>query len=155
MVMAKETVNLGAGIPRATINGLPSRRPNNFIVGVVDLKKELARAVSELNSSGLAHDSIFVLSGEEGAEAIRHRGEQAGAPGVLKWISNRLDEFAGGELDSVQRHAEAAERGSYIIGVQLPNGSAQHRDGVRNLLKRYGGYDIILVECNSISSLDA
>jgi hypothetical protein len=31
----------------------------------------------------------------------------------------------------------------------------RQRDAVRDLLKRHGGYDIILLERNSISSLDA
>ncbi len=155
MVMAKQAINLGNFIQGATINGLPPRRPNNFMVGVIDNKQELAGAVSVLYSSGIAQGSVFVLFGEQGAEVIRHRGESAGTHTIFKWIAKRLGEFAGGELGPIQRHAEAAERGSYIVGVQLSTSSARQRDAVRDLLKRHGGYDIILLERNSISSLDA
>jgi hypothetical protein len=155
MVIEHEVTNFGNVIQGATINELPQRRPDNFIVGVIDNEQELVGAVSAVNSSGLTQGSVFVLFGEPGAEALRHRGEHTGTQRLFKWISNRLGELAGGELDSIQRHAEAAERGSYITGVQLSNSSAQQRDAVRDLLKRYGGYHIVLVKRNSISTLDA
>lgn len=151
MVMIKETTNAGTFVDGAIINGLPSHRPSNFIVGVVDIEQELAGAVRELNSSGFTQDSVFVLSGKQGSETIRHRGEQSGAHGIF----NRLDEFVGGELDSIQRHAQAVEQGSYVIGVQLSDGKGQQRQVVHDLLKRHGGYDIVLVEHNFVSSLDA
>jgi hypothetical protein len=155
MVMIKETTNSGTFVDGAIINGLPSHRPSNFIVGVVDIEQEMARAVRDLNLSGFTQDSVFVLSGKQGSKTIRHRGEQSGTHGILKWISNRLDEFVGGELDSIQRHAQAVEQGSYVIGVQLSAGNGQQRQVAHDLLKRHGGYDIVLVERNFVSSLDA
>jgi hypothetical protein len=53
-----------ADITHQIDNEASSRRPDNFIVGVIDEQPQVESAVNELNSLGLPEDAILVLHGE-------------------------------------------------------------------------------------------
>src|SRR5918992_723108 len=133
----------------------PGRRPENFIVGVVNEQPQVESAVNELNSLGFAEDSILVLHGKSGADAIRGRDQEPGFAGFMRrsWI--RLSEFLSNQLDHVKRHIEAAEQGNYVILVPLSDTNLESRNQVHQVLKSHGGYDIVLVGLNSSEQLDA
>ena len=50
-----------ADITDQTANEASSRRPDNFIVGVIDEQPQVENAVNELNSLGFPEDAILVL----------------------------------------------------------------------------------------------
>ncbi|HEX2244096.1 MAG TPA: hypothetical protein VHK27_12780 [Gammaproteobacteria bacterium] len=133
----------------------PGRRPAHFIAGVIEKRPQVESAVNELNSLGFAEGSILVLHGESGADAIRGRDQEPGFTGVLRHCWIRLSEFLSNQLDNVQRHIEAAERGNYVIVVPLQDTDTESRDQVHQVLKLHGGYDIILVGLNSSEQLTA
>jgi hypothetical protein len=138
-----------------TRNEVPGRRPDHFIADVIDEQPQVESAVNELNSLGFAEDSILVLYGKSGADAIRGRDQEPGFTGFLRqrWI--RLSEFLSNQLDNVQRHIEAVEQGNYLIGVPLQDTDTESRDQVYQVLKSHGGYDIVLVGINSSEQLTA
>src|ERR671918_1856751 len=138
-----------------TSDEAPGRSPDNFIVGVIHERPHVESAVNELHSLGFPEDSILVLHGKSGADAIRGRDQEPGFTGVLRrsWI--RLSEFLSAQLDPVQRHIEAAAQGNYVILVPLPDTNLESRNQVHQVLKSHGGYDIVLVGLNSSQLLDA
>jgi hypothetical protein len=121
---------------------LPRRRPARLIAGVIRERGATQITVDELNAGGFGEDSIFVIYGERGAEALRHRGEGAG---FLRWAWTRFVDYAGAGDDFVRRHTEAAAHGNYIIGIELGNATAPTRDGVRGILASHGAHDIVSV----------
>jgi hypothetical protein len=129
-------------------------RPDNFIIGVINEQQAAESAVDELRASGSTDDSVMILHGKSAGEALRRRGEQPGTTGFIERIRNRLEEFGSGGMDDVQRHVEAAEEGNYVIGVTLTSGDEEHREGVRQILKSHGGYDIVLVGRDWVELLD-
>ena len=144
-----------ADATHGTGNEPPGRRPENFIVGVVNEQPQVESAVNELNSLGFAEDSILVLHGKSGADTIRGRDQEPGFTGFMRrsWI--RLSEFLSNQLDHVKRHIEAAEQGNYVILVPLSDTNLESRNQVHQVLKSHGGYDIVLVGLNSSEQLDA
>jgi hypothetical protein len=130
-------------------------RQSTHRAGVIDKRPQVESAVNELNSLGFAEDSILVLYGKSGADAIRGRDQEPGFTGYLRHCWIRLSEFLSNQLDNVQRHIEAAERGNYVIVVPLQDTDTESRDQVHQVLKSHGGYDIILVGLNSSEQLTA
>jgi hypothetical protein len=127
---------------RGACRDLPRRRPHDLIAGVIKDHDETQVTVDELNTLGFPEDSIFVLHGEPGAAALRHRGE---AGGFLRWVWERFVEFAGAGDDFVRRHIEAVDEGKYVIGIELTSVESQSRDGVNSILKSHGAHDIIRI----------
>jgi hypothetical protein len=127
---------------RGARSELPSRRPAHLIAGVIRERRATQLTVDDLNAGGFSENTIFVLSGERGAEALRHRGEGAG---FLRWAWGRFVEFAGAGDDFVRRHIEAAEQGNCVIGIVLDGASSRTRDGVRWILWSHGAHDIVSV----------
>jgi hypothetical protein len=142
-----------ADVNQATF--LEGPRPDNFMAGVLNDQQQMELAVNELHSLGFAEESIVVLHGESGADALRRRGEQPGVIGFFQGILARFNEVAGNELENIQQHVEAAERGNYVVVVLLPNANVELSEKVRQSLKSYGGYDIVLGRRNSLETLDA
>jgi hypothetical protein len=144
-----------ADITHQMDNEASSRRPDNFIVGVIDEQPQVESAVNELNSLGFPEDAILVLHGERGADAIRGRDEEPGFTGFVRrsWI--RVSDFLSNQLDHVKRHIEAAEQGNYVILVPLQDTDIEFREQVHQVLKSHRGYDIVLVEQSTSEQLDA
>jgi hypothetical protein len=142
-----------ADVTQATF--LEGPRPNNFMAGVLNNQQQMELAVNELHSLGFAEESIVVLHGESGADALRHRGEQPGVIGFFQGIWARFNEVAGNELENIQQYIEAAERGNYVVVVLLPNADVELSEKVRQSLKSHGGYDIVLGRRNALETLDA
>jgi hypothetical protein len=97
------------------------RRPDNFVVGVIEEPPQVESAVNELNSLGFSDDAILILHGKSGADTIRGRDDEPGFAGHLRQSWMRLSEILSNQLDHVKRHIEAAEQGNYVIVVPLPN----------------------------------
>jgi hypothetical protein len=144
-----------ADVPHRTRQDTSGPRPDIFMVGVIKEQPQVESAVNELSSLGFPEDSILVLHGKSGADAIRGRDQEPGFTGFLRqrWI--RLSEFLSNQLDNVQRHIEAVEQGNYLIGVPLQDTDTESRDQVYQVLKSHGGYDIVLVGINSSEQLTA
>jgi hypothetical protein len=144
-----------ADVTHRTRQDTSGPRPDIFMVGVIKEQPQVESAVNELSSLGFPEDSILVLQGKSGADAIRGRDQEPGFTGFLRqrWI--RLSEFLSNQLDNVQRHIEAVEQGNYLIGVPLQDTDTESRDQVYQVLKSHGGYDIVLVGINSSEQLTA
>jgi hypothetical protein len=142
-----------ADVTQATF--LEGPRPDNFMAGVINDQQQMELVVNELRSLGFPEESIAVLHGESGADALRHRGEQPGVTGFFQGILARFREAAGNELENIQQHVEAAERGNYVVAVLLPNTDVELSEKVRQSLKSHGGYNIVLGRRNSLQTLDA
>jgi hypothetical protein len=144
-----------ADVTHRTSQDTSGPRPNNFIVGVINEQPQVESAVNELDSLGFPDDSILVLHGKSGDDAIRARDQEPGFTGFMRrsWI--RLSEFLSNQLDHVQRHIEAAEQGNYVILVPLQDTDEESRSRVHQTLKSHGGYDNLLVGLNSSELLDA
>jgi hypothetical protein len=82
-----------ADVTHRTSQDTSGPRPNNFIVGVINEQPQVESAVNELDSLGFPDDSILVLHGKSGADAIRGRDQEPGFTGFMRrsWI--RLSEF--------------------------------------------------------------
>jgi hypothetical protein len=144
-----------ADVTHRTSHDTSGPRPDNFIVGVINEQPGVNSVVNELGSLGFSQDSILILHGKSGADAIRNRDQEPGFTGFLRQTWMRVSEFLSNQLDHVQRHIEAAERGNYVIVVPLPNASMELRNQVHQILKSQGGYDIVLVGRHSSELLDA
>ncbi len=144
-----------ADVTHRTRQDTSGPRPDIFMVGVIKEQPQVESAVNELSSLGFPEDSILVLQGKSGADAIRGRDQEPGFTGFLRqrWI--RLSEFLSNQLDNVQRHIEAVEQGNYLIGVPLQDTDTESSDQVYQVLKSHGGYDIVLVGINSSEQLTA
>jgi len=129
-------------------------RPDNFVMGVINEPWQAESAADELMASGCTEDSVTILHGESAGEALRRRGERPGSVGLIERIRNRLEEFGSGGTDDVQRHIEAAEEGNYVIAAILATDDDECREGVRQILKSHGGYDIVLVGRNWVELFD-
>jgi len=106
---------------------LPDHQPAHLIAGVLRDRALAQRTVDELNGNGFRDESIFVIHGERGAEALRRRGQAAG---FLRWVWGRFAEFAG-----------AADR--YVIGVELKGPESRSGERVRGIFLSHGAHDII------------
>lgn len=131
---------------------LGGHRPEDFMVAVISDEQQSESLVNELRSTGFSEESIIVLHGKSGADAIRHRGE---GNNLIHRVWDRFDEFARAASDDIQRHIEAAERGNYVVIVVLPSSDVDTRDGIRQILKSHGGKDIVLAGRHSVELLDA
>lgn len=121
---------------------LPGHRPEHLVAGVIRDRATAQLTVDELSGHGVCDESIFVIHGASGAEALRHRDEGAG---LLRWVWGRFAEFAGAADDFVRRHAEAAEQGSYVIGVELRGAESRTKERVQRIFQSHGAHDIIHV----------
>jgi hypothetical protein len=144
-----------ADVTHRTRQDTSGPRPDIFMVGVIKEQPQVESAVNELSSLRFPEDSILVLQGKSGADAIRGRDQEPGFTGFLRHCWIRLSEFLSNQLDNVQRHIEAVEQGNYLIGVPLQDTDTESRDQVYQVLKSHGGYDIVLVGINSSEQLTA
>src|SRR5687768_18502936 len=60
----------------------PTTKPSNFVARVIDDRAELEPALEELLAAGVARESVAILQGERGADAISRRG----ARGLKTWL---------------------------------------------------------------------
>jgi hypothetical protein len=93
-----------ADVPHRTRQDTSGPRPDIFMVGVIKEQPQVESAVNELSSLGFPEDSILVLHGKSGADAIRDRDQEPGFTGFLRHCWIRLSEFLSNQLDNVQRH---------------------------------------------------
>src|SRR4029450_13464421 len=114
----------------------PGGPPAHMVACAIADAADVKDAVKQLNESGFSEESVSVLRGKEGADAIRHRGS-----GVLQSLLVRLNELAGATDDFVQRHMEAAEQGENIVLVQLPTGDSEATERVWSILASHNAHD--------------
>jgi hypothetical protein len=115
---------------------VPQGPPVHMVACAIADTADTQRAVTQLNQKGLSEDSVSVLHGKEGADALRNRGS-----GVLQSILIRLNELAGATDDFVQRHIEAADRGEHIILVELPSGDSDATERIWRILASHNAHD--------------
>ena len=118
----------------------PSGPPAHMVACAIADTADAKQAVTQLNENGLSEDSVSVLHGKEGADALRNRGS-----GVLQSLLIRLNELAGATDDFVQRHIEAADRGEYVILVELPSGESGATDRMWRILASHNAHDGFVV----------
>ena len=116
----------------------PSDRPTNFVAGVIGAADEFEHAVNEIIAAGVKRESIGVLQGQRGADAIA--GRHAG--GLRSWFQ-RTGEALSDETRYVDRYEEEARRGGYVIGVPLPDARDTTRERIRQILRTHGGRFIV------------
>jgi hypothetical protein len=111
--------------PDGVANG-PSSRPPGFVAGAIDDGADFERAVEDLVAAGIARESLGILQGERGAEAIAGRYEG----GVRSWLQ-RVGELLSDEREYVDRYQEDAREGHFVVGVPLPDESDATRERIR------------------------
>jgi hypothetical protein len=114
----------------------PSGPPVHMVACAIADTADAKRAVTQLNQNGLSEDSVSVLHGREGADALRNRGS-----GVLQSLLIRFNELAGATDDFVQRHIEAADRGEHIILVEIPSGDSDATERIWRILASHNAHD--------------
>lgn len=124
------------GTPEGVANG-PSKRPPYFVAGVIDDRTQFEKAVEELVAAGISGESIGILQGARGADAIAGRHES----GVRSWL-HRAGELLSDERDYVARYEEEARRGHFVLGVPLPDASEATRERIRAVLTEHGAHSI-------------
>jgi hypothetical protein len=120
--------------PEGVASG-PTKRPPNFVAGVINDRARFEQAVEELVAEGITRESIGILQGARGADAIggRHEG--------TSWL-HRAAEFLSEERDYVARYEEEARQGHYVVGVPLPDASEATRKRIRAVLTAHGAHSI-------------
>lgn len=117
---------------------LPLPPPAHTVVCAIADAADTQRAVAQLNENGLAEDSVTVLHGKQGAEALRNRGSEAGH---LHSILIRFNELASGIDDLVHGHIDAADRGEHVILVALPSGDSDAAERIWHILASHNAHD--------------
>jgi hypothetical protein len=107
-------------------------RPTRFVAAALPDRQAYDKAVAELVDAGIARDSIAVLQGTVGADAIARGRSKA-----RSWLD------LGGEQAYVERYEDAAREGNYVVGVPLPSGSRVLREAVISILKAHGGRAVV------------
>ena len=115
---------------------LPQGPPVHMVACAIAGTADTQAAVIDLNKNGLSEDSVSVLHGKEGADALRDRGS-----GLLQSLLIRFNELAGATDDFVQRHIEAADRGEHIILVELPSGDSDAIERIWSILAFHNAHD--------------
>ena len=104
----------------------PADRPANFVAAVIHDLDAYRDAVEDLVAQGFPRDSLGLLHGRRGAEAIAGRNR--------RWWAEALTD----EVSYVDRFEEEIRAGGYVVGVPLVGSHEHARDQVRDILKRHG-----------------
>ena len=107
-------------------------RPTRFVAAALPDRAAYEKAIVELVQVGIAPDTIAVLQGSVGADAIARGRRRA-----RSWLD------LGDEQGYVGRFEDAAREGHYVVGVPLPSGSHALRASVTSILETNGGRRII------------
>lgn len=126
-------MNQEAGGTSEGVASGPTKRPPNFVAGVIDDQSQFERAVEELVAAGISRDSIGILQGARGADAIAGRNEG------MSWL-HRAAEFLSDEREYVARYKEEARQGHFVVGVPLPDASEATRQRIRAVLAAHGAH---------------
>ena len=116
----------------------PSQRPPQFVAGVIDDADQVEGAIEELTALGVQRESIGVLQGERGADAIAGRH----AYGLRSWFQ-RAAETLSDEAEYFDRFQEAARAGRYVVGIPLPDASEATQERVREILTKRGAHSLV------------
>ncbi|MEX0682605.1 MAG: hypothetical protein WD904_00940 [Dehalococcoidia bacterium] len=117
---------------------VPLPPPAHMVACAIADAADTQRAVTQLNENGLSEDSVTVLHGKEGADALRNRRSDAGR---LHAFLVRFDELASGIDDLVHGHIDAADRGEHVILVALPNGDPDTAERIWHILASHNAHD--------------
>lgn len=131
-------MNGGPGAKPEGVASGPTSRPPNFVAGVIDDGADFEGAVEDLVAAGIARESLGILQGERGAEAIAGRYEG----GLGSWLQ-RVGEFLSDEREYVDRYQEEARQGHFVVGVPLPDESDATRERIRAILSTHGAHSIV------------
>ena len=121
--------------PEGVVSG-PSRRPPNFVAAVIDDGPEFERALEDLVAAGIPRESMGILQGERGAEAM------AGLYESRSWLQ-RVGDMLSEEREYVDRYKEAARQGHFVVGVPLPDGSEATRQRIESILSEHGAHSLV------------
>jgi hypothetical protein len=109
----------------------PSRRPENFVAAVLHERAEFDQALSDLVELGIDRDSIGVLYGDAGADAIAHRPR--------RWFADLLSD----DNQYMQRFEAEIREGGFVVGVPLTTAKRAEREAVRDILWRHGAHAVV------------
>jgi hypothetical protein len=111
-------------------------RPPNFVAAVIDDAPEFERALEDLVAAGIARESMGILQGERGAEAM------AGVYESRSWLQ-RVGDMLSDEREYVDRYRQAAREGHFVVGVPLPDRSEATRQRIEAILSKHGAYSLL------------
>jgi hypothetical protein len=124
--------------PEGVVRG-PSGKPPQFVAGVIDDGDEFERAIEELTTAGVERESIGVLQGERGAEAIAGRHEHHGLRG---WFQHAAESMSD-EDEYLNHFQEAARAGGFVIGVPVAQHGGATSERVLEILTRHGAHSLV------------
>ena len=109
----------------------PTRRPTNFVAGVIDDRDQLEAALRDLIDAGFDPESIGVRYGRAGIDAFETRPR------------NWLGELLTDESAYVGRFVEELRLGHHAIRVPMGAPVDENRATVARILRRHGVHHVI------------
>jgi hypothetical protein len=109
----------------------------DFLAGVIDDHNQVEAALDELDSEGIPKDTVRIFHGQSGSEELGN----IGGTGLWGLIRRGLEDYIGNVKFATDRHKEEAERGHYVMLVELPDSTMEHR--AYQILKLHGGHHIV------------
>ena len=106
----------------------PRIYPTNRIIGIINSKEDVDKAVESLRAAGFAEDVIVVFTGEEIAKKIIDGKDQG-----PKWRIIRALQHLGEEGEIFDRFKEAMLAGYYTISA--PGKEPATREQAKKILK--------------------
>jgi hypothetical protein len=109
----------------------------DFVAGVIDDPAQVEAALHDLATEGIAEDAIKVFTGRSGSEGIDHLGGK----GWLGQLRRDLEDYVGNAYELRARHQDEAERGKYVVIVNLLD--SKQVDRALQVLDSHGGHDLV------------
>jgi hypothetical protein len=120
------TTEIEAGIASG-----PSRRPTNFVAGLIDNRDELEAARHDLIDAGFDPASIGVRYGQAGIDGFESRPRS--------WLGEMLSD----ESAHVDAYVEELRLGHHAIRIPLEVPLDDQRSLVRHILRTHGAHHLI------------
>jgi hypothetical protein len=116
----------------------PTGPPPNFVAGVIDDRTSFELAVEDLVRAGIPRETLGILQGERGADAIS--GRYGGGP--ASWFRHAAD-YLSDEHEYIDRYEEEARRGHFVVGVPLPDATDATRERIRSILTKRAAHHVV------------
>src|SRR5215211_167106 len=123
------------------------RYPMHRVVAIVDDNSQVDAALHELERAGMDVSSVHVLSGPEGARLLDSSGTGHGLRARLL----RLAQWGAYEMDTLQAHARALNKGHHVVYV--PARTDDDRRRVVDILRAAGGHYVLYFRTWSIEEI--
>ena len=109
----------------------PTRRPTNFVAGVVDSRDDIEATLPDLVAAGFDPANIGVRSGQAGIDGFESRSRS--------WLGELLTD----ESAHIDSYVEELRLGHHAIRVPLAAPLDEQRALARQILRNHGAHHVI------------